>query len=233
MPGPVQTNPIYLVVNCSEADLQVVLGTPERVLWSQGIRAPGRAMKHIAPAIRSGLECLEVSPGDLAGISCVQGPGSFTGIRMAFAHAHGLSLAAKIPMASISYFDALIRGPGKLLHGPAWIFVHSRLNQVYALQFCLPCLLPLSAPVNIDLNSIPGLAGNVEEGPVHVFGSGVRKNPDHFAADYWNILSETWDIPLPWSLLSLCVGADYSRPMPFPEYLRPSDAEEKQELILP
>ncbi len=183
-------------------------------------------MRYIAPAIRAGLDCLEITPHQLTGISCVQGPGSFTGIRMVFAHVHGISMAASIPMSSISYFDTLIHGPGKLLQGPAWIFIHSRRNQVYAMKFSLPTLRRITAPVNINLENIGPLVNKVQGQVIHAFGSGVRKNPDYFTADYWNILPETWDIPLPQSLLKLSIKAEYTRRTSFPEYLRPSDAEE-------
>lgn len=224
--------PVYLVLNCAEAFLQVVLGTPEGVLCSQSMKTPGRAMKHMAPAIKAGLDCLGISAEQLSGISCVKGPGSFTGIRMAFAHFYGMSIPAKIPMTSISYFDALIHGPGQLLQGPAWIFIHSRRGQVYAMNFSLPSLKPLSDPANIDLKDISRLAGSVHNQAIHVFGSGVRKNPDYFTDDYWNILPETWDTPLPQSLLELSVNSEYNSRIPFPEYLRPSDAEENQSLFL-
>ena len=229
--NPEPDTPIYLVLNCSEAVLQVVLGSPGQVLWSLNVLAPGRAMKHIAPAISSGLDCIGIKPEHLAGISCVKGPGSFTGIRMAFAHAHGLALASKIPMTSISYFDAIIHGPGSLLQGPAWIFIHSRRDQVYAMGFSLPSLRPVSAPCNIDFKSLDLLVKPVENQTVHVLGSGMRRNPHCFSADYWNILPENWDTPLPHSLLKLSVNSSFAVQTPFPEYLRPSDAEENMFLL--
>jgi tRNA threonylcarbamoyladenosine biosynthesis protein TsaB len=224
---------VYLILNCAEAVLQVVLGTPQGLLWSQELNTPGRAMKHIAPAIKAGLDFTGISSQQLSGISCVEGPGSFTGIRMAYAHVHGMSLPAKIPMSSISYFAALIHGPGKLLQGPAWIFIHSRRGQVYAMNYSLPSLKPLSKPANINLWDIPDLAGSAKTRSAHAFGSGVRKNPDYFPAEHWNILPETWDTPLPQSLLEISLDSAFSAKVSFPEYLRPSDAEENQGHILP
>ncbi len=225
--NPAPKTPIHLVLNCSESILQVVLGNRDQVFWSQNIMIPGRAMKHIAPAIKAGLDCLEIQPCNLAGISCPQGPGSFTGIRMIFAHAHGIALTAKIPMSVFSTFEALIDGPGHLLHGPAWIFIHSRQGQVYAMGFSLPSLKPLASPANIDIKKVLHLVNPVQGRAVHVFGSGVRKNPEYFTADCWNVLPETWDTPLPQSLLRMGIQAPYTTRPSFPEYLRPSDAEEK------
>lgn len=222
----------YLILNCAEAVLQVVLGTPQGLLWSQGLNTPGRAMKHMARTIKAGLDFTGIRSKELSGISCVEGPGSFTGIRMAYAHVHGMSLPAEIPMSSISYFEALIHGPGKLLQGPAWIFIHSRRGQVYAVNYSLPSLKPLSRPANINLGDIPDLAGSSRTRAAYAFGSGVRKNPDYFPARHWNILPEIWDIPMPQSLLEIGLNSKFSTSVSLPEYLRPSDAEENQNLIL-
>ncbi|MFP4083308.1 MAG: tRNA (adenosine(37)-N6)-threonylcarbamoyltransferase complex dimerization subunit type 1 TsaB [Desulfonatronovibrio sp.] len=218
--------PVYLVLNCSEAVLQVVLGTSRDVLWSLNIQTPGRAMRHIAPAIQAGLNSLELRPRDLSGISCVEGPGSFTGIRMIFAHASGLSRAAGIPMSAVSSFDALILGPGRLLQGTAWIFIHSRLGRVYAGSYCLPDLKPLYFPADMAVQDIPELISSDQDREIYVLGSGVRKNPDFFKAQSCTVLPACWDIPLAHSLLELGVNAAYTHDNLCPTYLRLSNAEE-------
>ncbi len=218
---------IYLVLNCSEENLQVVFGTPGQVLWTTDVFAPGRAMKHIATGIRAGLDSLEIQPGDLSGITCVQGPGSFTGIRMVFAHAQGMAMGARIPMSKICGFDALISGPGPLLHGPAWIFIHSRRNQVYARGYLLPSLQPLSPAACMSLENITELVKPRPGQAVNVLGSGVRRNPKYFTSDIWNILPRIWDIPLPQVLLDLSTESSFASEPLFPGYLRLSDAEEK------
>ncbi len=219
-------NPIHLILNCSDALLQVVLGTREHLLWSQNIRTPGQAMKYIAPTIKSGLDFLGIRPDQLSAVSCVSGPGSFTGVRMVYAHAHGLSLAADIPITSISSFDALIHGPGRLLQGHAWIFIHSRRGQVYARGYSLPAMQALSQPANMNIMGIDRLADPASEKTTYAFGSGVRRNPDRFTSRHWTILSPSWDVPSPQSLLSLSFNEDSFSLDPYPQYLRPSDAEE-------
>lgn len=63
--------------------------------------------KALATLILETLEMAEVAPGDLAGVGCGAGPGSFTGIRIGLATAKGLCLPKNIPLALISSLDAL------------------------------------------------------------------------------------------------------------------------------
>ncbi|WP_028574244.1 tRNA (adenosine(37)-N6)-threonylcarbamoyltransferase complex dimerization subunit type 1 TsaB [Desulfonatronovibrio hydrogenovorans] len=225
-PDSESAQPIYLVLNCAEETVQVVFGTVERVLWSQQALTPGRAMRHIAPMIKAGLDFISLPAGNLAGVSCVGGPGSFTGIRMAFAHAQGLSLATRIPMSTISYFEALIRGPGRIMTGKALILIHSRRRQVYLAGYSLPDLTLTHLPRNMSLEDLDQLADLESQKNIHVFGSGLRRNPDLFFPESWNILPEYWDLPRPEILLELCAESAWHLHPLCPEYLRPSDAEE-------
>jgi tRNA threonylcarbamoyladenosine biosynthesis protein TsaB len=46
-------------------------------------------------------------PGDLEGVVCMEGPGSFTGLRIGFAAAKGLALALGIPMGAVPTLDCM------------------------------------------------------------------------------------------------------------------------------
>jgi tRNA threonylcarbamoyladenosine biosynthesis protein TsaB len=48
-----------------------------------------------------------LSPGDLEGVVCMEGPGSFTGLRIGFAAAKGLALALGIPMGAVPTLDCM------------------------------------------------------------------------------------------------------------------------------
>jgi len=50
-----------------------------------------------------------LKPGDLFGVVCTGGPGSFTGLRIGFTLAKGLSLALDIPFAAIPTLDCMVR----------------------------------------------------------------------------------------------------------------------------
>jgi len=55
-------------------------------------------------ARKAGLE-----PGDIGGVACMGGPGSFTGLRIGFSLAKGLSLSLGVPFAAIPTLDCLAR----------------------------------------------------------------------------------------------------------------------------
>lgn len=216
----------YLILNCSESRLQTVLGQAGRVVWARDLFVPGRAMKHIAPAIREGLDFTGLDPAGLDGMACVEGPGSFTGIRMSYAHALGLSLAADLPMASISLFDALVHAPGSLVTGPVWVIIHSRARQVYVRGYMGPGLRPVSSPRCVNISELPDLFEMNRYKKIYVLGSGVRRNPEAFTHEQILVLPPFWDTPAPDILLSLIHKASFSRDILVPAYLRLSDAEE-------
>ncbi len=78
----------------------VALG--ERAVPSRGLMA----------AIDELLDDAGVVPGDLDGVACGVGPGSFTGVRIGLAHARGLALALDVPVAGVSTLAALAAGAG-------------------------------------------------------------------------------------------------------------------------
>ena len=46
-------------------------------------------------------------PGDLEGVICMKGPGSFTGLRVGYAAAKGICLARNIPLAALPTLDCM------------------------------------------------------------------------------------------------------------------------------
>jgi tRNA threonylcarbamoyladenosine biosynthesis protein TsaB len=46
-------------------------------------------------------------PGDLGGVICMKGPGSFTGLRVGYAAAKGICLARNIPLAALPTLDCM------------------------------------------------------------------------------------------------------------------------------
>ena len=75
-----------------------VLG--ERAVPSRSLMAAIDALLHDAGLV----------PGDLDGVACGVGPGSFTGVRIGLAHARGIALALDVPVAGVSTLAALAAG---------------------------------------------------------------------------------------------------------------------------
>ncbi|MDR1617473.1 MAG: tRNA (adenosine(37)-N6)-threonylcarbamoyltransferase complex dimerization subunit type 1 TsaB [Treponema sp.] len=55
------------------------------------------------------LEKAGLRPGDLDGVVCMKGPGSFTGLRVGYAAAKGICMARGIPMAALPTLDCMAR----------------------------------------------------------------------------------------------------------------------------
>ncbi len=216
---------MYLVINCAEGDLQIVLGNSERLWFSSSLYAPGRAMKYMAPGISSALQTMELEPQHLEGIACVSGPGSFTGLRMSLAHALGLACAHNIPLAGLSFMQALAMGPGPLLQGMLIILVHSRREQVYAQAFACPDLTSTAPAKNLHLSELKPIISACSN-PVYLMGSGVRRNSGFFHDHQSGVLPQYWDVPVPHNLLRMSMEASWDTTLPSPDYIRVSEAEE-------
>jgi tRNA threonylcarbamoyladenosine biosynthesis protein TsaB len=67
-------------------------------------------MKHselIMYCIDSLIKKTRLNPCDLSGVLCMDGPGSFTGLRIGFSVSKGLALSLSIPFVSVPTFDCI------------------------------------------------------------------------------------------------------------------------------
>ena len=218
-----------LVLNCAEERIRVVLGSGGLVMFCEEVHCPGQSIRHLPTAMERALGVGGVRPRDLAGIACVRGPGSFTGLRIAHAAMHGLSRPHAIPMAGLQYLEILAAQASFMVQdGELWVLTYARRGQVYIQGFQagqpLGPVRPLPvADARTALQNRPGRP--------FLLGSGLRKNPDLLLLPDASVLPEILDTPLPAALLRAACSATYSGLAPQPLYLRKSDAEENLEAI--
>jgi tRNA threonylcarbamoyladenosine biosynthesis protein TsaB len=62
---------------------------------------------HLMPLCAEALRAAGVAAGDLAGIACGGGPGSFTGLRVGLAAAKGMAMATGVPLHVVSSLEAM------------------------------------------------------------------------------------------------------------------------------
>lgn len=100
----------------SLALVEAPAGGPGRTLversWDVGVggRLRGGAPNHsdrLVPEMDEILRVTGVGYGDLAGLACATGPGSFTGLRVALSVLKGIALARDLPLAGVSTLEAL------------------------------------------------------------------------------------------------------------------------------
>lgn len=90
--------PPYLAFDTSGAIGSVAVGLGTHVLASASLDVRQEHASRLVPAIRAALSAADVEVGTLAGIVVGEGPGSFTGVRVAAATAKGLAHASGLPL---------------------------------------------------------------------------------------------------------------------------------------
>ncbi|SDB28807.1 tRNA threonylcarbamoyl adenosine modification protein YeaZ [Desulfonatronum thiosulfatophilum] len=230
---------LLLVLNGAEERVQIVLARGGSLVLHQEWAAPARVMRFLVPALEHALSMLELRMRDVSGIACVRGPGNFTGLRLCLATTYGLAMGAGLPMAGLDYMPALAAGPGPMLHGRLAVLTHARSNQVNCQLFRVPDMTPLSQPETLALDDPSSLeplldsAADTAAGPLHVLGSGVRRNLAALQAllPQARFLDSSWDNPRPEVLIRQTLAVRFSFDPVEPLYLRPCDAEENLEVF--
>ena len=217
-----------LALNCAEERIQVALGTTGALLFCEEILCPGQSIRHLPTAIGRALDVAGLEAGGLAGIACVRGPGSFTGLRIAHAAMYGLARPAAVPMAGLPYLEMLASQAAPFAGGEIWVLTYARKAQVYIQGFSGGRPLGQVRP-----GRVPEIRKFLAERPAPVFllGSGLRKNPELQDMPGASSLPAVLDTPLPMTLLAAACAATYSESPPAPLYLRKSDAEDNLEAI--
>ena len=143
-----------LVLNAAEGVIQFLLArqeapehgvaapmTPLTPLCFQGWHAPGQGAELLCPALENALALLRIPVTSVQRIACVQGPGSFTGIRLALGTAAGLARATGATMAGLDYTVLLAKaalrrvGAGRTVPASLLVVTHARRGLVHARLF--------------------------------------------------------------------------------------------------
>lgn len=221
---------LYLVINCAESRLQLVVGGEAGVVWSELFNSSGGSMPLLAPSLARGLGFCGINAEELKGIAYVRGPGSFTGLRVSLAHVLGLVQATAAPVAGLDYLPLLARSPSPMLDFPLWCITHSRKKQVYAQKFFCPRGEPAHGP---GVFSIPEMHEELlKTGRCFVLGSGVVRNPEVVPeVDMVRVLPDFLNHPGQDVLLEAALFSDFSHEFKPPLYLRASDAEQNLQAI--
>ena len=95
-----------LALDSSSQALSVALGT-EYGVWHTEIDAGAGHSELLMECIDGLCKLAGLSPKDLNMVSCMKGPGSFTGLRIGFSTAKGLALALGIPLIAVPTLDCL------------------------------------------------------------------------------------------------------------------------------
>jgi tRNA threonylcarbamoyladenosine biosynthesis protein TsaB len=95
-----------LALDTAAEVLSLALSAGEEVWYFEGDLGGRRGDQLMAAADRL-LDGAGIEPGDLHLAACMKGPGSFTGLRIAYAAAKGLALSLGIPMVAAPTLDCM------------------------------------------------------------------------------------------------------------------------------
>ncbi len=233
---PLPDGPL-LVLGATEGRLHLVMGEcrngqPELLVAQEWVVS--RALGFLTPALEQVFRLLDIRPADLAGIACVDGPGSFTGIRIVLATALGFLAGNSTPLAGLNHLRTLAESAPPLVPEQAVslaTLTYARRGQVYVQAFDAATRAPLPGFENVQATTAEQGADMLKSlpKPFIALGTGLRRNPEIFSDT--PCLPPEFDTPKAEVLLRLAVAAEYSRAPVTPQYIRASDAEQNLEHI--
>jgi tRNA threonylcarbamoyladenosine biosynthesis protein TsaB len=155
--------------------------------------------------------------GDIDRFAVTTGPGSFTGIRVALAAAHGLALGTGKPIVGVSVF-AVIAAQASAAAGfrRLLVAIDSRRAEIFMQRFDAAGAAQ-SEPAMLAPAAVAEWAG---PGPIMLAGDGAALLAPHLPAAFVSDLPNSVD---PAVLACLAATREAGQP-PAPFYLRPPDA---------
>ena len=155
--------------------------------------------------------------GDIDRFAVTTGPGSFTGIRVALAAAHGLALGTGKPIVGVSVFDVIAAQAAAVAAFPCLLVaIDSRRAEIFVQLFDAGGIAR-SEPAMLAPEAVANWAGPA---PIMLAGDGAALLVLHFSAALAADLPSLVD---PTALARLAAARQAGRP-PAPFYLRPPDA---------
>jgi len=202
---------VILTLDAALAGCSAGVVGPDVVLAERFAAGSRGQLAGLPAMVQAALEQAGIKPADLTMIAVTIGPGSFTGIRAALALAHGIGLAAGVPVVGVTVGEALA-GPDD---GRAqWIAIDSRRGRIF---------LERGADVaTVALDALP-----YPWGPVSLAGDAAGAVASRLAARGVDVLLRPERLPAPFGIAAAArrrtaVGPD-TRPAQ-PLYVDPPEA---------
>ncbi len=217
----------YLALDTSGPVGYVALGRGTEVIGRATIVEPDRQAAELVPTVGSVLAEAGVRVQELSGIVVGEGPGSFTGVRVAAATAKGLARGASLPLWSISSLAAAALSGGGT--GVRFVLFDARAERVYAACYDVGAgsVVCRVSPRASELR--PLLAGDVPVGAVFA-GDGAVRHAAAIRAAGFDVAAPPSGQPTGDALLQVLGRAPETLPLSAvetwePAYLKPSSAE--------
>lgn len=225
----------YLALDTSGPSGFVAVGRGGQTLARARMDRKGQHASRLIPALRRVLDGASVDAGELAGVVVGEGPGSFTGVRVAAATAKGLVRGLGVPLWAVSSLAAAAVGDlGTRGPGVRYILFDARGERVYAACYGVgsrgvETLIPPHAAELRDL-----LAGDVPAGTTFA-GDGAERHRRVIEGAGFTVLPPPMGDPSADALLYLLSLQPDTPPVPEeelptwePRYVKASSAERER-----
>lgn len=207
-----------LAFDCAGAQCAAALLDGDRIIARRRIEGERGHAQFLIPLLNDTLADAGLAYADIDRIAVTTGPGSFTGIRVALAAAHGLALALDKPVVGVTVFEAV--AAGVIAAGVAapriLVAVDSRRAEIFA-QLFDPAGRPSSEPIMASPADVAAWAGR---GPLVVAGDAARLVAPQLDPAASVVGSGDVD---PGIVARLAAGRTPGPPLA-PFYMRPADA---------
>jgi tRNA threonylcarbamoyladenosine biosynthesis protein TsaB len=207
-----------LAFDCAGAQCAAALVEDGRVVAQRQIEGERGHAQFLVPLLGETLADAGLSYSDIDRIAVTTGPGSFTGIRVALAAAHGLALALDKPIVGITVFEAVAAAANESEPQAPKILVavDSRRAEIFA-QLFDATVRPSGDPMMASPAEIAAAAG---QGPLLLAGDAAGQVLQHLDPAAVTLHSGGVD---PAIVARLAAGRTPGPP-PAPFYMRPADA---------
>lgn len=125
-----------LGIETSTAVCGAALARDGRIIAEAQVEGPQLHSERLLPLVKEVFETAGLTLGEIDGVACSIGPGSFTGLRIGLSVAKGLAYAAGLPIAAVPTLEALaFRAAlgGRVRSGAAVLAsIDARRDEVYA-----------------------------------------------------------------------------------------------------
>lgn len=223
-------SPILLTIQTASPAGSLALSRGSQLLAEINLDLRKTPTEWLLQSIEELLDRADLAKSDLDAIAVVQGPGSFTGLRVGLATAKGLSIALNRPLLGVSSLQCLaMQLP--FASRPVCVMMDARKHEVYTALFRWREDCPLLIGEERVIRPEEALSGITEEtifvgNGAQLYATLIRKalaGRAHFAPGFLSLPRAASAAAL--ALREWEVGRTFTAEELAPVYLRPSEAE--------
>jgi tRNA threonylcarbamoyladenosine biosynthesis protein TsaB len=210
-----------LAFDCAGAQCAAALLSDGTVLATRRILAERGHAQFLIPMLVDLLTEAGLEFSDIDRFAVTTGPGSFTGIRVALAAAHGLALSTGRPIIGVTVFEAMAAAAVEAgLAAPRLLVaIDSRRAELFV-QLFDPAGSPMTEPAMLPPRAVADWTG---PGALALTGDGAQQIAPHLAGMIDNP-PQDWAAHIDPAVLARLASSRPAGSPPAPFYLRPPDA---------